>query len=197
MSWFDGNRRRLVTAACAIVLIVGIVLVWFRIRAKVPDNMIHEVSARETKNSYEVLYRTHRPFHVRVQHSISDRWTPPPGKFGVFVGSVKTHREETVLDVPARYDWIHGDYYLVLRVDCSSDLVVAANREAVDVPIWSGAPLSSARFGGSGVRINGRRLAGGDYLGSGCGWALVGFDADADTEECLDVYPTLDKDREE
>jgi hypothetical protein len=190
-------RRQLVKTACVLALVVGVMLVWFRINNKVPEDSVHLVSQVETENAFESVYRTHLPFHVRVEHRLSDRWAPPPNKAGVFVGSVKTHREETVLDVPARYDWIYGDYYLVLHADCSSNLIVTANGQAFDVPIWSGASASSGRFGGAGARINGRRLGGGVYLGSGGARTLVAFDADAGTEEKLIVSATLDKHRQE
>jgi hypothetical protein len=193
MRWLNEKRPGLVTVMCVVVVVAGIMLLWFRIRSEVPNNMIHEASRRETENTFEVVYRTHQPFHVRVVHNISELGAGP--EQGQKVRG-KTYREETVLDVPARYDWIHSDYCLLLEVDCSRNLVVTANGEAVDVPVWSGVPLSSVRFGGSRVRMN-RRLGGGHHLGSGCGWALVDFDTAGNTEEMLIVYPTLEKHREE
>ena len=196
MGLLPANRRQVIWRVIAVIACIALLLGWFRIRSRVVSGdqvMIHVVREEETPNSFEIEYRTHLPFYVRVTHSIGKRWTPPKTP-GVHVGSTKSHKTEVALDVPARYDWIHGDYYFLLRVDSSHNLLIDANGQAFDVPIWSDVPASSARFGTSGMRVNGRRLGGGHRLGSGVGSRLVTFDVGDDEEETLVIYPTLDQD---
>jgi hypothetical protein len=117
-----------------------------------------------------------KPFRVCVYHALQEPLRFEPGKHFAF-GPVESFRNERVLFVNSRYDWIRGEHVAFLRMTKHDRLTVECQQERQEVVLWSNTPVSSVHL----VPLDAS-------LGDSLAWVVAQIALDESQDEHLGVY---------